>query len=108
MKIKNTGWLTRQNGLEGWKNRAKIINAALSQSVLKEGNNSSIINLDANHAVVLRVLSHEPKHQLAFSEVKSSISYLKGRSFKLYPDFLSLNCIVNPLLFLLLLLTLLP
>ncbi len=49
--------------------------AAFSKDVLA-GNNSNLINLDDQHALVLRILSQEPSHTKSFEEVKSDIAGL--------------------------------
>jgi peptidyl-prolyl cis-trans isomerase D len=52
---------------------AKVINAAFSESVLKEGYNSEVIGIDAQHVVVLRLKDHEPATPKPLAEVKASI-----------------------------------
>ncbi|WP_394388125.1 SurA N-terminal domain-containing protein [Shewanella woodyi] len=50
-----------------------VLKAAFSDSVLLDGMNSDVIEVDANHAMVIRIKSHTAAGTVAFDKVKSGI-----------------------------------
>ena len=72
MKIKQSE-LISQSGGEGIFANEKLLNAAFSESVLEEGNNSDLIELGDDHVVVLRVIERIPANIKPLSEVKAMI-----------------------------------
>ncbi|MBW8182298.1 SurA N-terminal domain-containing protein [Shewanella nanhaiensis] len=50
-----------------------VLKAAFSNSVLLDGMNSDVIEVDANHAMVIRIKSHTAAGTVAFDKVKSGI-----------------------------------
>ena len=50
-----------------------VANAAFSPDVLLEGNNSSLLEIDPNHHVVLRLRSYQPRETKPLVEVSASI-----------------------------------
>jgi peptidyl-prolyl cis-trans isomerase D len=61
----------------------KVLDAAFSEEVLQNGNNSEPIEIDPGHVVVLRVLEHFPQRQTPLDEVRDRIvtrlKFEKGR-----------------------------
>ncbi len=51
-----------------------VLAAAFSPDVLDDGNNSEVIELAADHFVVVRVIEHDAPHTKALAEVKVSIA----------------------------------
>jgi len=52
---------------------ARIIEAAFSEEVIKEGHSSEVINLSADQAVVLKLIDHKPVRTLTLDEKRESI-----------------------------------
>ncbi|EIL88659.1 SurA N-terminal domain-containing protein [Rhodanobacter sp. 115] len=72
LPVKTTGLFSHSGGT-GIAANAKVIAAAFSDDVLAQGNNSSLINLGTDDAVVVRVDKHEPKAVRPLAEVSDSI-----------------------------------
>ena len=75
-------WLTRssKNGIAKY---PEIVSAAFSDEVLKERNNSQVIEIGDNHIAVLRVKEHQPKSQKTLDQAKSQIiRILKNESIQ--------------------------
>jgi len=51
----------------------KALNAAFSEEVLVRGNNSDLLDLGPNQAMVLRVLDHQEAHRKPFAEVRQQV-----------------------------------
>jgi peptidyl-prolyl cis-trans isomerase D len=51
----------------------KALNAAFSEEVLVRGNNSDLLDLGPNQAMVLRVLDHQEAHLKPFAEVRQQV-----------------------------------
>ena len=60
----------KRTGNEGVLADPQVISAAFSDYVLKDGNNSDIIELSDIHHLALRVVSHSPAEQRALDEVR--------------------------------------
>ncbi len=58
LEVSESGWFTRDGG-EGIASSLKVASAAFSDDVLSGGHNSEVIELGAEHMVVLRILEHE-------------------------------------------------
>ncbi|WP_343230278.1 peptidyl-prolyl cis-trans isomerase [Rickettsiella endosymbiont of Dermanyssus gallinae] len=72
LPIQSTPLFEQIGGHEVLTKNPKIIAAAFSQDSL-QGNNSPVIDLDADTAIVLRVKQHKASAVQAFSEVKAQI-----------------------------------
>lgn len=72
LPIQSTPLFDHKGGSELLTKNSKIIAAAFSQDSL-QGNNSPIIDLDADTAIVLRVKQHKVSAMQSFSEVKAPI-----------------------------------
>jgi peptidyl-prolyl cis-trans isomerase D len=69
-----------RRGVEGLFSDARIIAAAFSKDVLQEKQNSELIELDAEHALVLRLQEHKPSRQMELAEVEEQIRTLLTES----------------------------
>jgi len=65
-----------RRGVEGLFADARVIAAAFSKDVLEDKQNSELIELDAEHALVLRLQEHKPSRQLELAEVEEQIRTL--------------------------------
>ncbi|WP_298219326.1 SurA N-terminal domain-containing protein [Halothiobacillus sp.] len=73
LKVQTSDWLNRDSGT-GIAASEKVRQAAFSKEVLEQKLNSNLIELGANHAVVIRVDQHEPATQLPLADVKNQIA----------------------------------
>jgi len=72
LKLKTSSFITRRGGT-GILANPKILNAAFSQEVLKEGRNSELIELSDTQLVVLRLKEHKAASVQPLAKVKSGI-----------------------------------
>ncbi len=72
LKVAETDWVTRTKG-EGIAADPKVLAAAFSDEVLKDGKNSELIQLSETQAVVVRVISQEAAAQKPLADVKAAI-----------------------------------
>ncbi len=73
LPVHTTDWITKKGTKSGMMANKKVIDAAFSDDVLKQGNNSAIINLSDNQAIVLRVHRLRVAKRKPLSEVKPII-----------------------------------
>ncbi|WP_347506278.1 SurA N-terminal domain-containing protein [Pseudomonas anguilliseptica] len=73
LEVKTTEAFGRQGGTEGLTANRQVIQAAFSDEVLEDGSNSSVIELDPNTVVVVRVKEHNKPEQLPLEQVADSI-----------------------------------
>ena len=72
LKVKTSTLITRRGGTGLFAN-PKILTAAFSNEVLKDGRNSEMLELSDTQLVVLRVKEHKPASVQALDKVKSRI-----------------------------------
>jgi peptidyl-prolyl cis-trans isomerase D len=72
LKLQLSDWVTRDQA-EGVLSSPKVTGAAFSEDVLQEGNNSELIELDSESAIVLRVVEHEETSIEPMADVKGRI-----------------------------------
>ena len=72
LKIKSSELITRRGG-RGILSNPKVLKAAFSQEVLKEGRNSEMLELSDTQLVVLRVKEHQAASVQPLAQVKSRI-----------------------------------
>ncbi len=73
LTIQETDYFDRSiTGKEVWMN-PKVIDAAFSEDVLKNGHNSDIIELSDQMLVVLRVIDHKPESVKPLDEVRDTV-----------------------------------
>lgn len=68
-----TSPLFSKNGGEGLAGNRKVVQAAFSDELLKEGKNSSALALDDKHSVWIHVNKHEPSRVKPLAEVAADI-----------------------------------
>ena len=73
LEVKTTEAFGRQGGTEGLTANRQVVQAAFSDEVLEDGSNSSVIELDPNTVVVVRVKQHNKPEQLPLEQVADSI-----------------------------------
>jgi peptidyl-prolyl cis-trans isomerase D len=72
LEIQKTDMFSRLSG-QGIAQNEAVRKAAFKDSVLKEGRNSDIIELDKNHVVVLRIDQHQPARPKSLDEVRTQV-----------------------------------
>ncbi len=87
LKVKTSTLMTRRGGTGLFAN-PKILTAAFSNEVLKEGRNSELLELSDTQLVVLRIKQHLPASVQALDKVKSQIknSLLQEQASKKVQD----------------------
>lgn len=73
MTVQSSPLFAKKGGTEGLAANRKIVQAAFSDEVLKEGKNSQAIALDAKHSVWIRLNKHEPARVKPLAEVSADI-----------------------------------
>ncbi len=73
LEMKKTSWVSRSSNT-GIMQYPRIKEAAFSEDVTLKGYNSEVIEVEAGHAVVVRVEGYKAARQKEFSEVKASIT----------------------------------
>jgi|EndMetStandDraft_7_1072992.scaffolds.fasta_scaffold04227_4 peptidyl-prolyl cis-trans isomerase D len=72
LTIHSTGFFDKNGGKEKLSKVPKIIAATFSQDVL-QGNNSAVININPNIAIVLRIKKYQPARIQPFNEVREKV-----------------------------------
>lgn len=72
LPVKEGGWIERKTTDPLFSN-PKVIAAAFSSEVIKDGNNSEVVELAADHFLVLRAKQHEAAAPKALADVKPAI-----------------------------------
>lgn len=78
LAIHSTAFFDKAGGKEGLSKEPKIIAAAFSQDVL-QGNNSSVINITPNTAIVLRIKKYQSAGIPPFSKVREKIKVILNK-----------------------------
>src|SRR5690606_34088254 len=73
LEIQESDWFSRSGGT-GITARSNVIDASFSIDVLEDQLNSSLIAIDPNHSVVLRVVEHRQPRIAPLDEVRDEIS----------------------------------
>lgn len=73
LSVKSTGWLGRGAPGVGIAKDQKVVAAAFSDEVLKDGLNSKAIEIGKNHIVVVRRKDHKPAQVRPLAEVRATI-----------------------------------
>jgi peptidyl-prolyl cis-trans isomerase D len=79
LKIQHSDWVSR-NRPPADLNSPKVLNAAFSDDVLAEGNNSDVIELGPTDSVVLRVAEHQEATVRPFEQVKAQVMQAAARA----------------------------
>lgn len=75
LEVQQSDWIGRSGG-DGPLSHSKVVGAAFSEDVLKQGNNSELVEVvgeDGQQAVVVRVLEHRESSVEAMEDVKDRI-----------------------------------
>ncbi|MCW8956264.1 MAG: peptidyl-prolyl cis-trans isomerase, partial [Gammaproteobacteria bacterium] len=72
LEIKHSDLFTRFAG-QGIANEQKVRDAVFKPTVLKEGRNSDVIELEKNHILVLRIDEHKPSKPKTLEEVRQQV-----------------------------------
>ncbi|QFU22028.1 SurA N-terminal domain-containing protein [Shewanella eurypsychrophilus] len=72
VEVQTTPIFTRTNAPAPF-DKPEVLKAAFSANVLLDGMNSDVIEVEANHAMVIRIKSHTAAGTVDFAKVKSSI-----------------------------------
>jgi peptidyl-prolyl cis-trans isomerase D len=75
LEIRETDWITQQGGT-GIAENAAVVEAAFSEDVLLNGNNSAPVEIAPDHVVVLRVLEHQEATELPLDDVRTDVEQL--------------------------------
>ena len=73
LDVRDAGWLSRTSA-EGVLSSAQVLSAAFSDEVLKDRNNSEVLELASDHFIVVRVADYEEAKTKPLDEVKSTIT----------------------------------
>ena len=68
LEIQTTDWITRDAVLQGSLGSPRVINAAFSDDVLVEGNNSELVEVGQQQALVMRIAEHRPAGVKPFAD----------------------------------------
>ncbi|MCG6899642.1 MAG: SurA N-terminal domain-containing protein [Gammaproteobacteria bacterium] len=74
LDIKESDWISKQGGGTGIAANTAIVEAAFSEDVLLNGNNSAPIEIGPDHVVVIRTLEHQEAAQQPLDEVKADVA----------------------------------
>ena len=74
LPIQHSELFSREGGKDSISQNKLVIEAAFSPDVLRYGNNSELIQLEADKALILRVDQHQPRALLKLEQVKEQIS----------------------------------
>ena len=74
LPLKQSAWITKGGSQSGMFSNHTLIDAAFSDGVLKEGENSGLIAVDDARAMVLRIASREPAVLKPLSQVRKTIN----------------------------------
>lgn len=73
MSVQTSSLFGKNGGADGLAANRKIVQAAFSDDILKDGKNSQALALDAKHSVWIRLNKHEPARLKPLAEVAAEI-----------------------------------
>lgn len=73
LEVVHSDWLGRDALLPGVLSIPKVVNTAFSDEVLKEKNNSEVLELASDHYIVVRVAEYQPAAPMTLPEVNDQI-----------------------------------
>ncbi|MGK0441918.1 MAG: peptidyl-prolyl cis-trans isomerase D [Pseudohongiellaceae bacterium] len=79
LTVAQSGWVGQSESV-GLLAKPSVLKAAFSDEVLKDGNNSEVIELAHDHFVVVRVLEHKPAEAIPLDEVNTQITFIIKKS----------------------------
>ena len=75
LELKESDWVNKRGGT-GIAENSAVIEAAFSEDVLLNGNNSAPLEIAPDHIVVIRVLEHQEASQQPLEEVRADVERL--------------------------------
>ena len=75
LELKESDWVGKRGGT-GIAENSAVVEAAFSEDVLLNGNNSTTLEIAPDHIVVVRVLEHQEASQQALEEVRADVEQL--------------------------------
>jgi len=72
LDLRESDWISQQGGT-GIAANSAIVDAAFSEDVLLNGNNSAPVEIGPDHVVVLRILDHQDASQQPLEEVRADV-----------------------------------
>ena len=75
LELKESDWISKRGGT-GIGENSTVIEAAFSEDVLLNGNNSASLEIAPDHIVVIRVLEHQEASQQSLEEVRADVELL--------------------------------
>ena len=75
LELKESVWVSKRGGT-GIAENSAVIEAAFSEDVLLNGNNSAPLEIAPDHIVVIRVLEHQEASQQSLEEVRADVERL--------------------------------
>ncbi len=75
LDLRESDWISKQGGT-GIAENSAIVEAAFSEDVLLNGNNSAPIEIGPDHVAVIRTLEHQEATQQPLDEVKEAVAQL--------------------------------
>ncbi len=79
LEVQHSDWVSRGHPPAGL-NSPKVMNAAFSEDVLAQGNNSDVIELGPTESLVLRVEEHQEETVKPFEQVKAEVMRAAARA----------------------------
>ena len=73
LETQTTGWLSREEGAEYFKNSSKLMDMVFSDEVLKNKRNTEAVEVSPNNLVAVRVAEYKPEAPKAFDDIKEGI-----------------------------------
>ncbi len=73
LTLGTTGLFSRDGGSEQVLNDGRVVSAAFSDDVLQKGHSSEVLELTPDHAVVVKLIKHEPVRTLTLEEKRDDI-----------------------------------
>jgi peptidyl-prolyl cis-trans isomerase D len=75
LELRESDWISKQGGT-GIAAHSAIVEAAFSEDVLLNGNNSAPVEIGPDHVVVIRILEHQEATQQPLDEVRAAVEQL--------------------------------
>ncbi|MBJ7553179.1 SurA N-terminal domain-containing protein [Marinomonas spartinae] len=74
VKVQTSNYFSRDGGSSAITSNAAVISAAFGETVLKDGQNSDLIDLGDNKVVVIHLADHKPESVQSFEQAKKEVT----------------------------------
>ncbi|SBS30361.1 Peptidyl-prolyl cis-trans isomerase D [Marinomonas spartinae] len=74
VKVQTSNYFSRDGGNNAITSNASVISAAFGDTVLKDGQNSDLIDLGGNKVVVIHLADHKPESVQSFEQAKKEVT----------------------------------